>query len=191
MNKSHGRWAHLIFGAFWLLGMGWPGSRILAPNEPAVVRPDPLVFEVGLGEVKTLNILLENANSVYGIELYGQFDAQAVEVVDANPGKNLVQMAPGTIPKPDFVVRNLANNTTGTFEYATTQLSPTLPMSGNGVVVSIQVRGKRLGESTFTISPVIVADIDGTTLPVTIQNGMIEVIPAVDGFLLYLPVLRK
>jgi hypothetical protein len=191
MNKSNGRWTRLIFGAFWLLGMGWPWSRILAPNEPAVVRPDPLVFEVGLGEVKTLNILLENANSVYGIELYGQFDAQAVEVVDANPGKNLVQMAPGTIPKPDFVVRNLANNTTGTFEYATTQLSPTLPMSGNGVVVSIQVRGKRLGESTFTISPVIVADIDGTTLPVTIQNGMIEVIPAVDGFLLYLPVLRK
>jgi len=163
-----------------------PESPVLAETDPAIVRPDPLVFYVRLEQVKTLDIILENAIDVYGIDVQGQFDVEAIEVVDANLTKFGIQMIPGTIPKPDLVMFNSADNDLGTFMYVTTQMNPTLPSSGSGIVFSIQVRGLKIGVSAFTITSVLLGDIDGMSLPVTTQNGTIRV-----SFFFYLPIVQN
>lgn len=155
------------------------------------VHPTPIVFEVEVGQVKSLNIVLENAVDVYGIDVQGQFDINAIEVVDANPGRSGIQMIPGVIPKPDFVVINSADNLNGTFRYAVTQINPTPPASGNGVIFSIRVRGKMISESALTFTSVQMADQDATPLPVTPQNGTVRVVLKASVFSFFLPIIEK
>lgn len=158
---------------------------------PAAVRPTPLVFEVEVGKEKSLNIVLENAVDIYGIDVQGAFDASAIEIVDANSGRSGIQMIPGVIPKPDFVVINSADNLNGTFRYAVTQINPTPPASGNGVIFTLRVRGKTISESALTFTSVQMADQDATPLPVTPQNGTVRVVLKASSFSFFLPIIEK
>ena len=189
MKTLFGRIILLVIGFLGLAGIIYPFLYVSAQIYPAIVRPDPLVFEVGIGQVKKLDIVLENATNVYGIQVQGLFDIQRVEVMDANSARVGIQMIPGTLPKPDLVMLNSADNGTGTFIYVTTQMNPTPPASGDGVVFSIVIRGREVGESDFTITSAIPADIDGMALPVTIQNGTIRVLSGTS--FIYLPCIHK
>ncbi len=147
-----------------------------AQGQNAVVRPDPLVAEVAVAQTATVQFMLADAQNAYGIDLRATFDPQLVEVVDADPGADGVQMTPGDFLRPDFVVRNVADNEQGTLRYALTQVNPTEPASGAGVIFTVQFRGKAAGESALTLGPVELADRQGQLLPVTVQSGTIKVV---------------
>ncbi len=129
-----------------------------APLPGAIVRPEPLVFELEVGEEKTLDIVIEDAVDVYGAQVEGTFDPNAVAVVDANLGLDGVQMTAGNLPVPGMVSLNSADNTAGTFGYAITQINPQLPASGNGIIVSLKLMGKTIGLSELEFTKVIIAD---------------------------------
>lgn len=149
----------------------------LAQSTGAIVRPDPPTFEIGAGQVETINIVLENAKDAYGIEVRAKFDPSIIEVADADPNQDGVQMIPGTFIKPDFLVRNTADNQKGTLQYVITQVNPSTPVSGNGIVLSIQFRGKTLGKkTTLAIDFVDIADRQGRKLPVRGQSGTLNVV---------------
>jgi len=160
---------------FLLLLLGWAQPAYSQGND-AIVRMDTPTFEVGLGQVETLVIVLENAQDVYGIDVRAKFDPAYVEVVDVDPAKTGVQMTPGDFPQPDFLVRNQADNQAGTLQYVVTEVNPTLPVNGKGTVLSIQVRGKKMGPSAFTIESVEIADRLGKKLPVHGETGAIAVV---------------
>lgn len=148
-----------------------------AQGNAALVRPDPLVLEVGQGQVEALNIVIDNAQDVYGIDVRAKFDPTIIEIADADPNQDGVQMIPGDFIKPDFLVRNTADNQKGTLQYVITQVNPTPPANGNGVVVSVLVRGKALGKrAQFTIDYVEIADRRGRKLAVRPQNGTVSVV---------------
>ena len=122
--------------------------------------------------------MLENAQEVYGIDLRLKYDPAVIEVLDADPAKEGVQAAPGPFLKPDFVVRNTADNTAGTLQYVITQVNPTSPASGTGVVLAFQVRGRQAGETPISFESVVMADRRGQTLAVTPASGTIKVVAA-------------
>ncbi len=143
-----------------------------------VLRTDPAVLEVGKGQVETLQILLVNAQNVYGIDLQARFGPAVVEVVDADPKQDGVQMFPGDFLKPDFVVRNTADNKAGNLHYVVTQLNPTPPANGEGVILSIQFLGKAAGVKTaLTFVSVQIADRRGVKPPVTAQDADLVAVP--------------
>ena len=142
----------------------------------AVVRPEPAALDIAPGEVATVDILLEDASDVYGIDVRAHFDPAVVEIIDADAGKDGIQMKPGGFPKPDFLVRNTADNEAGTLNYVTAQISPTLPATGAGVVLSVQLRAKAAGETSLTLDSVDMANGKGQMLPVTVKSGAIRVI---------------
>ncbi len=149
-----------------------------AQGNGALVRPDPLALEVGQGQVETLHLILENAQEVYGIDVQAKFDPAVVEIVDADPASDGVQMIPGVFPQPDFPVRNTADNAAGTLMYVVTQVNPTPPVNGTGLILSIQFRGLAVGkESAFTIDFVDLVDRQGRKLSVQAQHGVIRVVP--------------
>lgn len=148
----------------------------LTQDSAGLVRPDPLVFEVGQGQVERLAIVLENAREVYGLDVRAHFDPDLIEIVDVNQEQEGVQVIPGEFPKADFVVRNQADNLMGTVMYVLTQVNPTPAANGNGVVLWIEVRGKKMGESAFVIEFVDAADREGRTLPIDKQDGVIRVV---------------
>jgi len=148
-----------------------------AQTGSTIVRVDPATFEVGQGQVEQVNIVIENAQDVYGIEVRAKFDPSIFEIADADPAADGVQMIPGTFIKPDFLVRNTADNQKGSLQYVITQVNPTPPVNGNGVVVSILVRGKTLGKrGQLTIDFVDIADRRGRKLPVQAKSGAISVV---------------
>ena len=155
---------------FWLLDSG------LAQTSAGLVRPDPLMFEVGQGQVERLALVLEDARDVYGMDVRARFDPVVVEIVDVDEGQEGVQMIPGEFPKPDFLVRNQVDNSAGTLMYVITQVNPSPPANGNGVIVWIEVRGKRMGESPFIVEFVDAADREGRTLQIEKQDGVIRVV---------------
>ncbi len=138
---------------------------------------DPPVLEVGAGQVEQVNIVLENAQEAYGIDVRASFDPSVIEIVDDDPGKSEVQMTPGEFLKPDFLVRNIANNGDGTLQYVATQVNPTPPATGSGIVLSIRVRGKTQGASAaFAVTAVEIADRRGVKLPVQGGEGTVQVV---------------
>jgi hypothetical protein len=164
----------VIIGAVFISSLAPTAS---AQTGGAIVRPDPATFEIGQGQVETINIVLENAKDAYGIEVRAKFDPAVVEVFDSDPNQTGVQMIPGSFIKPDFLVRNTADNQKGTLQYVITQVNPTPPVNGNGVVLSIQLRGKTLGKkTTLTIDFVDIADRQGRKLPVRGQSGTLNIV---------------
>jgi hypothetical protein len=165
--------------------LGWMTILILTAGFPAVVPragealvcTDPVRLEIGAGQSEILQILLVNADKIYGIDLLATFDPAVVEVVDADSTKSGIQMLPGGFLKPDFTARNLADNNIGTLRYVATQLNPTPPSSGKGIVLSIRFRGKKAGTHTIlTIVSVVIADQRGIKKPVTTQDGDLVVV---------------
>ncbi len=104
----------------------------------ATIRPDPVTLGIAPGQVTAINVVLENAADVYGIDVRARFDPALVEVVDADPAQDGIQMTPGSFLKPDFVVRNTADNGVGTLQYVVTQVNPTQPATGSGVVLTLE-----------------------------------------------------
>ncbi len=168
--------AHIIrLGA----ALGLIGLLLLplpAQADGALLRVDPPALYLIQNQVKTLTLVLENAQEVYGLSVKASFDPAVVEVVDADPVQAGLQMTPGPFLKPDFLVLNTADNQTGALEFVVTQTNPSPPVSGTGVVLAIQFRGKSPAtQSPFTITAVDIVNRQGTKLSVESQNGAFEV----------------
>ena len=140
------------------------------------MRTDPTVVAVAAGQTATVQFVLADAQNAYGIDVHATFDPEVVEVMDADPGADGVQMTPGDFLRPDFVVRNVADNEKGTLRYALTQVNPTQPVTGTGVIFTVQFRGKATGETALTLAPVEMADRQGQLLPATVAGGTIQVV---------------
>jgi hypothetical protein len=136
--------ASLVVSTF-ALAAGAPAG--LAQGE-TMFRVEPLEIKVGLGQIETVKIVIENVKELYGGEVHLKFDPSVVEVVDADPSKDGIQITPGDFLKPDFVAVNKADNISGTIDYALTQLNPTPAANGSGVFMTVQFRGKALGKTT-------------------------------------------
>jgi hypothetical protein len=150
----------------------------LAQTGTALVCTDPVLLEIGEGQVETLQIVLVNAKNIYGIDLQAAFDPTVVQVVDADPKQKGIQMTSGVFLKPDYAVRNIADNKTGMLRYVITQVKPTLPANGKGIVLSIQFRGKVADTSTkLTIKSAVIADLRGNKPAVTTQDADLVIVP--------------
>ncbi len=172
MNRFRFRYLWLILASYVLLAGAFGAA---AQSAAATVRPAPMTIEVAAGALQTVTIVLENAADVYGIDVRASFDPAHIEVVDANPARDGVQVAPGAFPKPDFVALNAADNGAGTVRYAVTQVNPTPPATGSGTLFTFQVRGKSGGDSQLRIDLVEMSNRSGELLPVQTSGGAVRV----------------
>lgn len=139
------------------------------------IRPDPLSLEIGAGKSSTVDILVEDVTDLYGFEFEITFDPAVLEVVDADPGKEGVQIGAGDFLSPDWTLENTVDNDNGTIAYALCQLNPSPPQSGDGVLATIIWRGKVMGTSPITFTHVLLAGRDGIPIPADTQDGQITV----------------
>lgn len=130
---------HVLLGAFLL-----PARGALAQGAALIhLTPDPAL--VGAGQTVAVEVRVENVQDLYGLDIRLRFDPLVVEVVDADPATEGVQVRPGDLLHPDLVVRNIADNTEGTIWFALTQLNPSEAVTGSGTAFVIVFRGKRAG----------------------------------------------
>ena len=167
------------------------GAPAAAQTGAAELRVDPPALNLTAGQTQTVTIVLQDAAEVYGIDVRASFDPALVEIVDSDPARDGVQMAPGLFPQPDFVALNAADNSAGALRYVVTQVNPTSPATGGGAVFTFQVRGRANGVSPLRIDLVEMANRSGELLPVTTTGGAITVTggqpPAPTGVALTVP----
>ncbi len=165
----------------WLLVLG---TVTAVAMQGARVWLDPQVLQVAQGDTTTLDIRVEGVTGLAGAEVHLAFDPALVEVVDADPSTEGVQIAHGGFLSPDFVVQNRADASKGTVDYAIACMPLDKAVSGSGVLARITFRGLAKGESTVTISSVLLADRDGGTIVAETGSARVMVSSSVTSSLM-------
>jgi LysM repeat protein len=142
----------------------------------AAVKVFPGEATVPVGQNIEVTIQVENITSLFGIELSITFDANFLEVVDADPNKPGTQITAGGFLSRDFEATNDVAD--GVINYALQQVSPHSPVSGNGVLARITFRGKAGGTSNVTLDDVFLSDQVGNGLTSVLHGGVLVVTPA-------------
>ena len=134
------------------------------------------VLEVAAGQTAPLSVAVADVQDLYGFEIHLRFDPAVVQVADADPGKDGIQVAAGDFLSADFVAQNQANNQVGSIDYAVTQVNPKEPRSGSGTLLVIQFQGGAAGRaSQLEVTNGFLTTRDGDMIPVTFRNGEVRV----------------
>jgi len=169
----------LLCSSLWivLLCMVASGSTWRTQQPSTVLRVSPSSSRVLVGRMTTISVEIERVSGLYGAQVHLRFDPAVLEVLDADPAQDGVQVEPGTFPVPDFVVQNVADNSAGTIEFASTQMAPNKPSEGQGTVFRVDFRGRKAGASPIQIEDFLLADTQATSIGATPENGLIQVRP--------------
>jgi hypothetical protein len=152
---------------------GFTWQRAQPQTTIKIVPPD---LKVRTGREATIELVVESVSELYGAQVQLGFDPQVLEVVDANASEDGIQIEPGSFPKPDFVVQNLADNTQGTIQYALTQLPPNEPQEGNGIVARVTFRAKTPAVTQIEFHHYLLADAQGGSIAAVPEDGRIRVV---------------
>ena len=171
--KARGSWCVCICIA--LSAVALVGFTLQADQSQASLQISPQVTQLKVGESTTVDITVAQVDDLYGIEIHLRYDPKVLEVIDAEPAADGVQIEPGTLPAPDFVVQNQADNTTGALDYAVTQLPPSLPGKGSGVIARVLVRAIKPASSQIQFEQFLLADTTGSNIEAVSRDGQIRV----------------
>jgi hypothetical protein len=152
-----------------------PNFPTVAQDSNAVLRFAPSALGLMPGAQGTVNVVVENVHNLYGLEFQLDFDPNIVEVIDANPDEDGVQIKPADWWKDGFVAVNKVDNGSGRIDFAATFLRPALPASGNQLVATITFAGMKTGISALSIDSAILSTRSAEVIPFTKQNGKIGV----------------
>jgi hypothetical protein len=141
----------------------------------ALLHTSPQAVRLKVGETTAVDLTLTDVQGLYGAEIHLRFDPEALRVIDAVPDTEGVQIEPGTFPAPDFVVHNEANNDIGTIDYVITQLPPSQPGEGSGMVARITFEGIKPSVSSLQFERFLLADTIGGNIDALAQDGQITV----------------
>ena len=153
-------------------------ARLAFPAEAAAptVSLGGAVLEVAAGQTAPLSVAVTDVQDLYGMELHLRFDPAVVQVADADPGKDGIQVAAGDFLSADFVAQNQADNQAGSIDYAVTQVNPNEPRSGSGTLLVIRFQGGAAGgASQLEVTNGLLTTRDGDLIPVTFASGEVRV----------------
>lgn len=158
------------------------GSALAQQLATATVRILPETLPVLINGTAEFAVEVEDATSLYAFDVTVSFDPELVEVVDADPDLDGIQVALGTFVDPGFVLINNADNEQGVLRFAMTQLNPSPPRDGTGVLIVITLRGNQAGgPADLVLERVQLATNTGIEIPVTLEDGELEVVTSLEG----------
>jgi len=130
-----------------------------AAQTGTVVRLDPTALTLRPGESGEVAVLVEGVTDLAGAEIHLEYDPDLLEVVDADPEEDGVQIAHGGFLWADFVAQNRAEG--GRIDYAIARMPPHEPVSGDGTLAVITLRAKGDRSSTLVLREVLLANPQG------------------------------
>jgi len=140
-----------------------------------VVYFEPETMQIGVGQSAEVAIAVRDVTDLYGMEIHLAFDPQIVEVEDAQPDMDGVQISLGTFLEPGLLLFNEVDNSLGTVNFVMSQRNPAEAKSGTGNLLVIRFRGKVSGDSRLDLTQVLLADRNGMALDPDLENGMLQV----------------
>jgi hypothetical protein len=123
-------------------------------NGEVWVRLSADAVDVTVGEEFTLDVLVENAPEIYGVDVQLKYDQTILEVVDMDAEQDGIQIIPGSFldPEQSFPLQNEADNQTGVIDFAATLLSPAPAVQGDGILCQVRFRAIADGHAVLSLS---------------------------------------
>jgi hypothetical protein len=116
-------------------------------------------------------VQIEDVRDLYAIDIEIHFDPQVIKIEDADPRTEGVQPALGTFLDAGLTLFNSADNEAGVIRFVMSQMNPSEPKSGDGIILVLYVVGAAEGES----------DLDITILDLSTRAGEAISAQSVDG----------
>lgn len=136
---------------------------------------DPATLQMATGDESTVDIRVETAVELAGAEIHVGFDSELLEVVDADPSVDGVQIAHGDFLSADFVIQNDAAATAGRIDYAIACIPLDKAVSGEGVLARLTFRAVAEGEAQVTVDRVLLANARGESVEVETGSSLITI----------------
>lgn len=157
-----------------LLGLLWGMTGVAAAQAGAEVGVFEPV-EVQPGSAFEVPVSIRNVEALYAIDIEVQFDPDILQVQDAAPNTPGVQVGLGTFLDAGLTLYNEADNDEGVIRFAMTQVNPSEPKSGEGVIIVVYFEAQTEGESELVMSFAEASDREGEAIPVEGVDGTVTV----------------
>jgi len=132
-------------------------------------------FEVSPGERVEIPVEIRGVTELYAVDLEIRFDPDIVQIEDANPNLDGVQPALGTFLDAGLTLFNNVDNDEGVIRFVMSQVNPSEPKSGEGVLLVLYVLGVDQGASDMAVTKLELSDRFGEAIPVEAMDGVISV----------------
>ena len=169
-NQIVARWSYAIIFLLSLLFVPALATPTSAAGT-ATVRLEPAAGNVDVGQTIDVNVVVADVTNLYAVEVHLTYDPNLLEVVDANPAMAGVQVGLGPFLAVDYTPQNQVDQGAGQIDFAYSQMAPSSPASGTGVIATITFRGKAAGTSALSFTSVILAD-QGAAEPAVGARGI-------------------
>lgn len=112
---------------------------------------------------------------LYAIDIELSFDPAMLSAEDADPSMDGVQPALGTFLDAGLLLYSSIDLETGIVRFVMSQVNPSEPKSGDGILLVLYLVGKTAGESFLTVNSITLSDRMGNELPSSGVGAMITV----------------
>ena len=120
-------------------------------------------------------IQVADVADLYAVDIELTFDPRVATAEDADPTSPGVQLGIGSFLDAGLVLYNEVDNQQGIARFVMTQVNPSEPKSGSGVVVVLYLKGVQVGKSELLITNVQLADRTGIEIPASGVNSTLTV----------------
>jgi hypothetical protein len=145
-------------------------APIATAQTVTTVYLNPSTVSLAVGQEQDVQIKVTGAADWYGVDMRLAYNPAVVQVVSVTRG---------VIPMPGWVLWERYDNVAGIAYYVMTQLNPQLPANGDGVIVTVRLKGIAPGSTALVFVNSQVASRDGFLIPVTTSGGQATVVAAI------------
>ena len=146
-------------------------TMIVSAAPDTAVTVDPASQDVGIGETFTVDIDVSPDTAIAGVQCSLSFDASIVQANSVTEGNLLSQGGAST-----FFQQGTTDNVAGTItSVAGAIITPGQSVSTPGTFATVSFTATAAGTSALTLSSVIVGDITGTAVAITVTGGSVTV----------------
>jgi len=136
------------------------------------------VFQAYEGKPGTrleIPVEIKNVENCYAFDLELHYDPQILSVEDADPLRDGVQPALGTFLDAGMVLYNTVDAENGIIRFVMSQINPSEPKSGSGVLLVLYVSGLKEGESALELTKADLATREGQLIPAELVSGSVQI----------------
>jgi hypothetical protein len=153
-------------------------------SDGPTVRLVPSATTIEKGRVVNVDVRVEDVSNLYAAEVHLTFSNALLEVLDDDLDQEGIQVLPGSLfpsTRPGYVVRNTADQDSGTVDFAMTLLSPAVPVTGSGTLATIRFSAKVEGLARLQWSETKLSDDTGTAIVHATADSQVQIVPPADG----------
>ena len=132
-------------------------------------------YEIQPGARVEIPIEIRNVQDLYAVDLEIHFDPRILTFEDADPQMDGIQPALGTFLDAGMVLYNTVDPEAGIIKFVMTQVNPSEPKSGSGVLIVLYAVGAAEGESTLEVVRADLSTREGIAIPSELVENSVKV----------------